>query len=165
MTTTIETLTDKQIRDLRTAAGQAGDLVQVAICYVALGEPDGYDPATIEGLSPRLMPTDPANMTQAEARAVCLDVILDDAKKIVKYTVNMNDSEEPYFWMGLSCVVSFQVGAQDSGRCRFTVETKDAAALELALDDDDDCIEYAEVAEEALDRLELPLRLHERLDR
>lgn len=38
MTTTIDNITDKQIESLMTAAGQAGDEVQVHLCQLALGE-------------------------------------------------------------------------------------------------------------------------------
>ena len=37
-TTTIDTVTDSQIRDLQRAAGQAGDLDQVSICRMACGD-------------------------------------------------------------------------------------------------------------------------------
>lgn len=41
--TTIETLTEKQIRTLRTEARDAGDLRAMVICDVALGEEDDAD--------------------------------------------------------------------------------------------------------------------------
>lgn len=43
--TTIDTITDDQIRALETEAGAAGDLDMAAICRVALGEEDGDEAA------------------------------------------------------------------------------------------------------------------------
>ena len=58
------------------------------------------------------------------------------------YALNMIDSNEPAAWMGAEHVVSCVPGAQDSGKCVFVVETTDAAALEAALEADDDVIGY-----------------------
>lgn len=59
----------------------------------------------------------------------------------VTYIVNTIDSEIAPEWMNVATEVT--PGAQDSGRCRFAVETSDPAALEAALDADDEVIEYA----------------------
>lgn len=61
------------------------------------------------------------------------------------YSVNATDSESPAAWMDLPCVTSVIPGNQDSGLCRYRVETTDAAALEAALDADDDVIAYKAV--------------------
>ncbi len=69
------------------------------------------------------------------------------------YSVMMIDSETPAEWMGASYVVSSRPGHQDAveidgrmvGRCAWTVETTDAAALELALDADSDVLEYTDM--------------------
>lgn len=56
------------------------------------------------------------------------------------YTINAVDSETQSAWMRL--VTSLVSGAQDSGYCRYTVTTDDAAALEAALEADDGVVEY-----------------------
>lgn len=61
------------------------------------------------------------------------------------YTVNTIDSETPAAWMGAPHIVSLTAGAQDSGRCRYTVATSDGAALEVDLDADADVVEYSEI--------------------
>lgn len=72
--TTIETLTEEQIADLRRAAGEAGDFSQVAICAMAEDgalDPDDHpccDPYAFERIG---------RMTQDEARAECVSVIRD----------------------------------------------------------------------------------------
>lgn len=71
--TTIETLTDARIETLRANAAQAGDLVQAAICCVALGE--SYADVA---LTDRERQTVSARWpTVAAARAECLSVIRD----------------------------------------------------------------------------------------
>lgn len=67
--TTIETITDAQIRALGTAAAEAGDIEQAAICARAVGEPmDGFDIDDAE--TDRVL-----TMTQDDARAACVRAI------------------------------------------------------------------------------------------
>jgi len=73
MTTTAQTISNSQIRSLRSEAAQAGDEVQVIICDIALNgrlDMDDYDmsisPAKIAGLRA---------MTQEEALVECADAI------------------------------------------------------------------------------------------
>lgn len=63
--TTIETVTESQIRNLRTSAGQAGDLVQVEICDIALGHWSDQPPE------------DDERDVIAKALAECVRVIVD----------------------------------------------------------------------------------------
>jgi hypothetical protein len=58
------------------------------------------------------------------------------------YTVNTIDTDARQAWMDTPGIVRYAAGAQDSGRCRFDVETTDAAALESALNADADVIDY-----------------------
>lgn len=75
MNTTIETVTTEQINNLRRAAGQAGDYLQVAICNVVLGEETDWEvwaPAvSAEGRAKV------ERMTRDEALESCVDVIND----------------------------------------------------------------------------------------
>jgi hypothetical protein len=73
MTTNI-TVTDAQIEALRNEAGQAGDLVQVAICYRALGVGDGQDYASLPLDASKRDAVDAMTVTQA--RAKCAEVII-----------------------------------------------------------------------------------------
>lgn len=62
------------------------------------------------------------------------------------YSVQMTDSETAAAWMGAAYVTSVRPGTQDSGRVRMIVETTDAAALEAALEADNDVLSYDEIA-------------------
>jgi hypothetical protein len=77
MTTTTKNLTDTQISKLRTAAGQAGDFVQVAICDLAIdgGSLSVDDYTTIDPSDWRKR--DLSHMTQQEAYLACADAIAD----------------------------------------------------------------------------------------
>jgi hypothetical protein len=56
------------------------------------------------------------------------------------YIVTANDSDQPSAWMDLCAAL--RPANQDSGRCSYFVSTSNAAALEAALDNDDDVIAY-----------------------
>ena len=56
------------------------------------------------------------------------------------YTINATDSETPAAWMRLATSVT--PGAQDSGLCRYTATTDNASALEAALEEDVNVVEY-----------------------
>ena len=66
-------ITDQTIEQLTLEAAQAGDVAQLAICYLALG----YTPEDLrqgQGAE-HIADAAPAGMTQAEARAECARVI------------------------------------------------------------------------------------------
>lgn len=73
-TTTAATITNQQIRALRTEAAEAGDLLQVAICDWALGEVDADDIAERDVLDPADRSRVLA-MSVHEARVACARVI------------------------------------------------------------------------------------------
>ena len=58
------------------------------------------------------------------------------------YTVNTIDTDARQAWMDSPAVSSYRPVAQDSGRCRFDVETTDPATLESALETDADVLGY-----------------------
>lgn len=66
---------------------------------------------------------------------------------MAKYTINAVDSESPSKWMDLC--TSVRPIAQDDGRCVYEAETADAAALEAALEADDDVRRYEDITPEA----------------
>ena len=57
------------------------------------------------------------------------------------YSINTIDSDSPAAWMRLPGIKVTQ-GAQDSGKCRFSVETSDPTALVAALEADGDVVDY-----------------------
>lgn len=63
------------------------------------------------------------------------------------YTINTTDTETPTastnVWQRLCA--SLVMGAQDSGRCRFTATTDRPAELEAALNVCDEVLDYEEV--------------------
>ena len=70
-------VTDEQIESLRTAAGQAGDLLQVAICNRALGEDSRNVVVDLD--SDERAKLDRRWPDRAAARRECADVIADAA--------------------------------------------------------------------------------------
>ena len=59
------------------------------------------------------------------------------------YSINTTDTETAQRWQDAPGIVKMVPGPQDGGRCRWTVQTTDAPALESALDADDAVIEYS----------------------
>jgi len=71
--TTIKTITNKQIKQLREEALAASDYRQVDICDVALANREDHNEQTAE----LLVGPDDEPMTRTEARAECARVIAD----------------------------------------------------------------------------------------
>ena len=75
MTTTTKSLTESQIRRLSTAAAEAGDIAQVAICDLALtGSFDRDEWSALDGRDADRVEA----MTRDEAYAVVVDVLNDE---------------------------------------------------------------------------------------
>lgn len=62
--------------------------------------------------------------------------------KTATYLLRCIDTDEPTPSMDAPGIVSMTPGNQDSGRVRFTVVTTDAAALVVALENDDSVLAY-----------------------
>jgi hypothetical protein len=75
MSTTIDTITDKQIRGLRTEAIAAGDEMQAGICSLALGVTEYTTPATVASLAGNDFLTPEKDELRELARAECVRVI------------------------------------------------------------------------------------------
>lgn len=77
MTSTIDTITDEQIKSLMQAAGQAGDLVQCGLCLVALGRWDEVRLDMRREVQARLRVDLHRDDAREMAREICADVIAD----------------------------------------------------------------------------------------
>lgn len=108
------------------------------------------DPATLGDEICRTYATaDEAQAVAADLQSEVEDYGLDPATRYgvqvvesaaATYSINAIDSDSPSPWMDLCLRVT--PGVQDSGRCRYEVAATDAVALETALEDDDNVLEY-----------------------
>jgi len=80
-TITVETVTVAQLSDLRTAAGQAGDLMQVALCDRALGDYDSATEIREAGLLDSGDRVKLRGIDRARATEMCVDAINDAANR------------------------------------------------------------------------------------
>ena len=92
----------------------------------------------IEDAREGLSPNDAREIAQEDPSLIYV------ASKMKTYSINTIDSETAPAWMAITAKVI--PGAQDSGRCRFSVDVTEEKEADLiaALDADDGVIEYSE---------------------